>query len=60
MFWDKHKREPEPMLLRFVPAKDITVYELAVIVSKTMLQPVGFKYGKWEEIDPSIQRHFTS
>lgn len=58
MFWDKHKREPEPMRLRFTPQPDITTYELAVILSKTMVQPIAFPWGAWETIDPSIQRHF--
>lgn len=58
MFWKNHDRKPVPIEARFEPQPDITVYELAVIVSKTMAQPVKFEWGIWETIDPAIRRHF--
>lgn len=55
--WAKDTREPVPMEVRFVPQPDITVYELAVILSKTMKQPVIIPWDVWPTIDSSIQRH---
>lgn len=61
MWWDKHKPEPVPFEARFKPLPDISAYELAVIVMKTiptLNQPVSFPHGSWETIDPMVRRHF--
>jgi len=58
MPWNNREFEPEPMKVRFIPQHDITAHELAVILAKTMPQPVVIPWDVWPTIDPSIQRHF--
>ena len=58
MPWNDREFEPEPMKVRFIPKHDITPYELALIIAKTMRQPIVIPWDVWPTIDQSIRRHF--
>lgn len=58
MFWDKFKREPVPFQVRFEPTIEITAFQLAFIVSKTMCQPVSFTPDAWAALPDELRKHF--
>ena len=46
----------------FVPAVDITTFELATIVSKAITPALGgviFPAESWVHLDPNLRRHFV-
>lgn len=51
-------RKKKDVEATFTPAQDITAYELAVIVSKVGIRNTLFTPQQWEELEPSIKRHF--
>jgi hypothetical protein len=56
----KPKEIPPMLRLKFVPALDITAYELAFICSKCSphRKPIFIAPDAWNGLGPDIQRHF--
>ena len=58
----------QTIVAKFVPKKDITAYELAIIVSRIGAVPNGNLFNqnvyipteKWEDIPPEVRRHFNT
>jgi len=64
MGWFKYARVPPFSYenYEFVPQKDITTYELALIYKNVgglgNHEFVKFPVGKWEQVPPGVKRHF--
>lgn len=60
MSWWEKQREEDIIMVRFIPAEDIHVNELAYIVAHLsyLNGAVKFKQSQWDALTPNVKRHF--